>query len=430
MIQKNKGGFAMKKPWALVMAGLLAIAALGGCANNAAAPVAANSAQDAPTEETVTDDGRKYTIGVIPFSDTAAEQIEWNNYLQKYVGPKFNIDFKFITAPGTDAEAAVKGVEELKLAGCQGILGIVDAPAAIEKSNELGMWYVRTGGLSTLSEYDLVKDLPYYLGTMGPAVEDEYAATKGAAEFFIESGKKDILVYGALLGLYIPSEMHIKRFEGMRDALVAAGAAYTPPEGDNVVTGPGIGEFEPGASGLNITTIYGLSGADYLDATFNDRFTQTLSGKTVDAVIIGAEGSQDINTLLGGIGITGAKMSEVGAFTPTAKASFEAGILQYLVGKYPSSVGPAVVALINAIDGYADVVKNADGTGSRLVGPFWTAKSVEEFNEKVAFDDVSNPAFNRELMEQYIVRLHPAVTREKFAEFAAFGYDELKAAHQ
>ncbi|MDR2654739.1 MAG: hypothetical protein LBC56_01505 [Oscillospiraceae bacterium] len=383
----------------------------------------------ASTEDSNAAPAQKYVIGVIPFADTAAEQIEWNNYLQNYVAPQLNIDFKFIPAPGTDADAAVKGVEELKLAGCQGILGIVDTPAAIEKANELEMWYVRSGGLSTPTDYELVKELPYYLGTMGPSLEDEYDAGYSATKYFIENGSKEILVYAALLGLYIPSEMHIQRFNGIRDALVEAGAVYTEPESGSVVTGPGVGTFEPGTSGLNITTIYGLPGFEVLDASFNERFTQAVSGKAFDTVIMGAEGSQDVNTLLSGVGITGAKMSEVGAFTPISQASFEAGILQYLKGKYPSSMGPAVAGLINAIDGHADVVKNADGTGSRLQGPFWTATSLDEFKEKVALDDVTNPAFNKALIEKYIVRLNPEVTRESFAEFAGLGYDELKAAH-
>ncbi|MDR2750117.1 MAG: hypothetical protein LBC41_05610 [Clostridiales bacterium] len=398
---------------ALLMAALCLSAA--GCGGSAAASA---------------DSNRKYVIGVIPFSDTAAEQIEWNNYLQKYAGPQLNIDFKFVTAPGTDAESAVTAVEELKLAGAEGILGIVDAPAAIEKANELKMWYVRTGGLSTIGDYEQVKALPYYLGTMGPSLDDEYNAGYSAAKHFISSGAKEILVYGTLLSLYIPSDMHVNRFNGFRDALIEAGVAYTPPESNNVVTGPGVGEFASGTSGLNVSAVYGIQGFEALDATFNDRFTQTVSGKKIEAVLIAAEGSQDVNTLLGGMGITGAKMSEVGAFTPVSKASFEAGILDYLVGKYPSSVAPGIVALINAIDGHADVVKNADGTGSRLAGPFWTAESLADFNEKIALDDLANPAFNKALMEQYIVRLHPEVTRESFAEFAGLGYEALKARHK
>lgn len=375
-------------------------------------------------------DQPKYVIGVIPFSDTAAEQIEWNNYLNNYVAKELNVEFRFIPAPGTDADAAVKGVEELKLAGCQGILGIVDSPAAIEKANELEMWYIRPSGLSVQADYDLVKELPYYLGTMGPALEDEYEAGYSATKYFIENGSKDIMVFGALLGLYIPSDMHIKRFEGIRDALVDAGAVYTEPESGSVVNGPGVGTFETGTSGLNITTIYGMFGMEALDATFNERFTQAVSGKKFDTVIMGAEGSQDINTLLNGVGIEGAKMSEVGAFTPTAQASYEAGILQYLAGKYPSSMGPAVVALINAIDGHADVVKNEDGTGSRLQAPFWISTSLEEYKDKAALDDVKNPAFNKELMEKYIVRLNPDVTRESFAEFAGLDYDKLAELHK
>jgi hypothetical protein len=372
----------------------------------------------------------KYVIGVIPFSDTAAEQIEWNNYLNDYVAAALNVEFKFVPAPGTDSDAAVRGVEELKLAGCQGILGVVDTVAAIEKANELGMWYVRGGGLSTQENYDAVKDLPYYLGTMGPSLEDEYAAGYSAAQYFVANGSKDILVYGALLGLSIPSDMHVQRFYGIRDALIEAGAVYTEPTSGSVVLGPGIGEFATGTSGLNISTIYGLAGYEAIDPTFNERFTAAVSGKSFDTILMSAEGSQDVNTLLSGVGITGARMNEVGAFTPTAQASFEAGILQYLVGKYPSSMGPSVVALINAIDGHADVVKAADGTGSRLQGPFWNAGSLEEFNERMALDAVANPAFNKEIMENYIVRLHPDVTRETFAEFAALDYDALAKLHK
>jgi hypothetical protein len=372
------------------------------------------------------DGGRKYVIGVIPFSDTAAEQIEWNNYLKNYAGPMFNIDFRFVPSPGFDANAAVTAVEELKLAGAQGILGIADTPAAIEKANELQMWYVRPGGLSTRGNYEAVANLPYYVGTMGPDLKDEYNACYAATEYFLASGAKNILVYAALLGLNIPTDMHVQRFLGMRDALVTAGAVYNAPVNNNLITGS-VGTFEPGTSGLNnITTIYGLPDG-FLDPTFNERLTIAASGKTFDVIIMGAEGTQDLATLLNGMGISGFKTSEVGAFTPVAKASFEAGLLTYLVGKYPSSMGPGVVALINAIDGHANVVRGADGRGAWLEGPFWTANSIADFNTKIGFDDVSNPAFNKALMEQYIVRLNPNVTRETFAQFAKLGYEELVA---
>ncbi|MDR2043420.1 MAG: hypothetical protein LBQ15_03455 [Clostridium sp.] len=366
-----------------------------------------------------------YVIGVIPFNDTAAEQIEWNSYLKDYVGPALNIDFKFAVTP-TDASHAVTIVEELSLAGAQGILSVVDYPSAVQKAEELGLWYIRSGGLSTMTEYDQVKDIPHYLGTMGPSLDEEYTAGYEMVKYYIDAGKKDFLVFAAILGIYLPSDMHVRRFEGMRDAFLEAGAEYTAPASGSVIEGPGVGEFATGTSGLNISVVYGYP-LESLDATFHDRFTQAVSGKTFDAVPMAAEGSQNMNTWLNGAGITGAVMGEVGAFTPTAKELFESGVLNYLVGKYASSMGPAVVALINAIDGHADVVRNEDGTGSRLNAPFWTASSLEDFQEKQEFDSVTDPAFNEAVMSKYIVRLHSDVTREDFAKFASFGYDDLKA---
>jgi hypothetical protein len=108
----------------------------------------------------------------------------------------------------------------------------------------------------------------------------------------------------------------------------------------------------------------------------------------------------------------------------------DAGICDYVIGKYGSAMGPAFVALINAIDGHADVVKNADGTASRLVARFWSAKSKEDFNEKLSFDNNANPGYNKTVMDKYIVRLNSGVTRQQFADFVAFTYDDLKALHK
>lgn len=371
-------------------------------------------------------DSPKYVIGVIPFADTALEQIYWNSYLNDYAAKQFNITFNFVPAPGQDADAAVKVVEELKLAGCQGILGIIDAPAAIEKANALGMWYMRSGGLAALGDYEAVKNLPYYLGSSGPALEDEYKAGYDITKHFIGSGAKNLLVCGFLLGLHIPSDMHIQRFEGIRDALLEAGATYTPPASGSVVNGPGVGAFASGDSGLTITTIYGLAGAEYLDATFAERFTTACSGKQFDAIIMG---NGDMNNLLKGMGIAGAKIGEVDSFNSVIKANFEAGVESMIVGKYGSSVAPALAALINAIDGNPELAKNPDGTGSRLQAPYWTATSLDEFNAKYAFDDLSNPAFNKDIISRYIKRLNPALTREQFVAFAAFDYEALKALH-
>jgi hypothetical protein len=331
-----------------------------------------------------------------------------------------------VPAPGTDADAAVKAVEELKLAGCQGILGIIDAAAAVEKCDELGMWWMRTGGLSAMNDYEAVKNVPRYLGSNGPALEDEYKAGYDITKHFIATGAKNLLVCGFLLGLHIPSDMHIQRFEGIKQALTEAGAVYTPPTSGSIVNGPGVGTFASGTSGLNITTIYGLPGADFMDATFNERFTTACSGKQFDAIIMG---NGDMNNLLIGMGSKGAKIGEVDSFNSVIKANFEAGTESMIVGKYGSSVAPALVALINAIDGYPELSKAADGTGSRLQMPYWTATSLEEFNTKYAFDDLSNPAFNKEIMSKYIKRLNPGLTREQFAEFAGYGYEQLKAQH-
>ncbi|MDR1354948.1 MAG: hypothetical protein LBJ43_01555 [Propionibacteriaceae bacterium] len=398
---------------AAVMASFIAMTTLSACSDDS----------DAPDQQT----DKHYVIGVIPFNDTAAEQLDWNNYLTEYVAKNYNIEFKFATAPG-DAESAVTVVEELKLAGAEAILGIVDYPAAIQKANELEMWYIRAGGLSTLSDYEQIKDLPYYLGTMGPSLDEEYQAGYDMIESYVKDGKKDILVFAAILGLYLPSDMHVFRFEGMRDALVAAGAVYTPPASGSVVEGPGVGEFASGTSGLNITTIYGYP-IESIDSTFHDRFTQAVSGKTFDAVAMTAEGSQNVNTWLNGAGITGVVIGEVSSFNATAGEAFETGILGYVVGKYGSSMGPAVIALINALDGHADIMRNADGTGARLTAPFWAANSSADFAAKRAFDDNADPAFNKAIMDKYIVRLNPSVTRTSFIEFAGFSFDDLKALH-
>jgi hypothetical protein len=373
-------------------------------------------------------DRPRYVIGVIPFSDVAAEQIEWNNYLENYVGPALNVDFRFVPAPGFDAGAAVTAVEELALAGVQGILGINDMPAAIERANELEIWFVRPGGLSTMENYEAVRHLPFYLGTMGPGLDEEYQAMYDAVQHFIGKGAENILLHAALLGLGMPTDMHATRLQGAVDALVAMGAIYRLPESGNVFTGPGAGEIEPGASGLNVTMIHGVA-LEFLDPGFNERFTLAASGQQFDAVIAGGETATEIATLLTGMGIPTAPSSEVGAITPVARAAFEAGILDFLVGKHPSSMGPGVVALINAIDGHADVVRTATGQGSRLVSPFWTAESFDEFMVMYEFDNIANPAFNRALMEQYIVRLNPNVTRESFAAFVGLSFEELRERH-
>ncbi|MDR1272112.1 MAG: hypothetical protein LBK04_03865 [Clostridiales Family XIII bacterium] len=404
----------MKKALSIILTLMMCLLALAGCSGGGDS--SGGSGDEQPG----------YVIGVIPFADTAAEQIVWNEYLEEYIGPELNVTFKFVTAPGLDADAAVTAVEELKLAGCEGILGIVDTPAAIEKANDLGMWFIRSGGLSVEADQEEIDDLEYYLGSMGPSSEDEYQAAYDMTKYYIDNGSKDILVYAGMLGLYIPSEMHIQRYQGVIDALEEAGVKYTLPESGSPVTGPGVGEFDSGDSGLNVSVIYGVN-IPGLDDTFVDRLTQTCSGKTFDAVIMTVEGSQDMSTWLGGLGITGAKTGEVGSFNPTTTASFNAGTCDYLVGKYASSMGPAVAALINAIDGNADIVKEADGTGSRLIQPFWIAQSPEEYNEMVEFDNVANPAFNKELVDQYIKRLNPDVTAETFAEFAGMSYDDLKA---
>jgi hypothetical protein len=225
----------------------------------------------------------------------------WNNYLNEYVAKSYDVEFKFVPAPGQDEAAGVTAVENFASQGVKGIIGIIDTPAVIKKADDLGIYYVRSGGLQTEASYAQTKSLKHYLGTFGPDTApggEEYSATYEMTKDYLAQGKTKFLVYAALMGLGIPSDMHVQRFYGIRDALVEAGMVFTPGPGASLGGQGAVGTFQKGTSNLEAAVIQGLGGYEAMDADFIARLTTAVSGHDIEVCLLTVEGYTLINTLL------------------------------------------------------------------------------------------------------------------------------------
>ena len=113
-----------------------------------------------------------------------------------------------------------------------------------------------------------------------------------------------------------------------------------------------LNNIQTGESGITVTTVLSMAPGAGLDEPLN----AMLAGTKPDALL--------------GVGMVSVFMAaqlnqkqipyaDVDAFTAANKANFENGSMQYLAGKYGSSVGPVFALVMNALNG--NVIRNADG---------------------------------------------------------------------
>ena len=76
------------------------------------------------------------------------------------------------------------------------------------------------------------------------------------------------------------------------------------------------------------------------------------------------------------------------------------GTVTYLAGKYASSIGPIFAAVLDAVNGHA--VKTEAGEALALGQSYWVATSYAQFEKFQSADSVSNPIFNKTLLDTVI----------------------------
>lgn len=370
----------------------------------------------------------KVKIGVLIFNATDTEMLAFRGYLEKYIKEEYpEIDWAFIN-PGTAAESAIANVEDLVSQGCKGIIGFTDTVEVVSKANDSGVHYIKAAGQTKAVIHNEIKNFEYYVGSIGPSLEiEEEKIGYEMMKHFIDSpanggkGYTKVLINGVLIQL--GSIMHTTRYNGMKRAL-------------KEIAGVEISAGTPGAPMGTVTanpkdlTVILLEGYPGLTEGFAENASTIIKNAARDglqAIASNAGGVEALGGILLNNNLTSTvDLATVSAFTPNYKTAFDNGTLDYLVGKFASSMGPAVVALINSINGNGH--RTANGEAFKLDQPYWIARSKAEFDEQYANDQPSSPAYTKALLDKFIVSSNNKVSFDEFAAFVkASSYAEIQA---
>lgn len=341
-------------------------------------------------EETPVSGEDKVLIGVCVYNTDYEEMQLFMNYYRDYIESGMPVEFYFSETPlsGEDERAFIRSMKELGAGGIISFYG-QDIGPTLELCREEEMYYVLGSGTISDEDFAAAKDNPWFLGVIGPSAEEEYQAGYNMAKAFAEKGAQSYLVLSG--GADENNFMHASRLEGFLDALKEAGM-----DGD-------------------VTICPGYQYTDELTALLDEREYDAIAGcmslgSSIDLITEKSVGWEH-TVLLGTVDC----FSESCRDAFREKDSFGESRLNYISGKYASMVGPAMAAVYNAVTGYPEAVRPADGP-FRLTQGFWTASSEEEYELLYGYTQgVYENAYSCDELMEVIKVFNPDTTSEDFA---------------
>ena len=330
-------------------------------------------------------------VGVLVADATGDEAVGFRNYLQQYVAKEYNYEFVYSPAL-TDAAGAKAQAETFIGQNCKAIIDMADfnRKDLAKLCDDSSVYFAIGSGMMSDEDYEASKGLTHFVGQIGPDMNTEYETGLAMGKYYKETKQvSKVGVYGA----FIPNPMHLYRMAGL---LTGLGDTYKGVSGQNIVYtvfGDGA-QFDASNIGGDVEVLYS-AGFDEEGAIF----------ATVGAII-----AQEPDAFLS-VGMTTTffasmlndaelEYSDIDSFTANNGTYMKDGSLKYLAGKYSSSLGPIFAATKSAIDGKP--IRNEEGKAFSLSQNYWTAKSYAEFQKFQAADSVTNPIFNKSVLDSLV----------------------------
>ncbi|MBR0235854.1 MAG: substrate-binding domain-containing protein [Clostridia bacterium] len=344
-------------------------------------------------------EAKKVKIGVIVADATGSEALSFRNYYKEYIEKNYNVEFLYSDAL-TDAEAEKAAIENFITSGCKAIISLAsaDRPAQIEQCEKAGVYYAVASGVLNDEEYAKYKSYKYYVGAIGPSLDVEYQTGYEMAKAQIAQGKTKFAIYGAGVGYRI--DMHVQRTAGMLAALCEDD---TTTYGGVSIPGAIIGSlYTDGEVSLSKfqSSKYELVGYHALwnfgDATWQANLASVVAADP-EVILCAGTGLSVFGQAVSG---TSVKICDIDSFTSDYATAMQNGTVTYLAGKYASSIGPIFAAVLDAVNGHA--VKTEAGEALALGQSYWVATSHAQFEKFQSADSVSNPIFNKTLLDTVI----------------------------
>lgn len=413
----------MKKLLAIVLCLALSAAMLTGCGNKETGSDAQSTAPGTSGAEAATDLDMSKTvkIGVLVSDSTSAESLAFQNYYKNYIADNFNVELIY-SDELVDAAGEKSAVDTFITNNCKAVISFssFDRMAQLKQCADAGVYYAVATGTLTAEEYESVKTNEYYVGAIGPSLDVEFRAGYDMAKYYLDQGKTNFAMFGGALPYY--TEMHIYRAAGMLTAMVEAGGEGANYLGATDAQGI-IGKIfetatvETGAIG-SVNLVGYVGGYDMDDAWFG-KCAQMAQTEGLEVILAVGNGSDFFGTSVQG---TDVKIASVDAYASAYGEAMEAGMLDYLAGKFSASIGPIFAATYSAVLGAP--IRTEDGCALALDQGYWVATSVDQFNEYYEIDSsAETPAYTKEMLEGLLGTDYAA-----FSDFVSkYTFEEIKA---
>lgn len=419
----------MKKFWALLMTAAMVLSVLTGCGSSpqdetaGAENAAGQESQKADAQQSEAsglDMSKTVKMGILVSDATTAEALAFRTYYTEYIQKQYNVEMIY-SDELTDAAGETSAIDTFITNNCKAIISFssFDRAAQLEQCEEAGVYYAVATGTLTDEEYETYKGYEYYVGAIGPSLDVEFETGYNMAKHYLDQGKTNFAIFGGAIPYY--TEMHIYRAAGMLTAMVDAGgegADYQGASDKGAIIGQifADGEIKTGAIG-NVNVLGYVGGYDMDDAWFG-KCAQMAQTADLEVILAVGNGSDFFGTAIAG---TDVKIASVDAYASSYGEAMEAGMLDYLAGKFSASIGPVFIAAYRAVLG--SPVRTADGNALALSQGYWIAASAEEFNTYYAVDSsVEAPAYTKELLDTLLTADYAA-----FEEFVnKYSFEEIQ----
>lgn len=362
----------------------------------------------------------KHTIGVLIYNIADEEVIAFREYLEKYIASVFP-DVEFLYSDNiTNEEEELAYIQNAADAGVEGIMSFLsyNLPSEVQLCEENGIYYMLASGSVAEEQFKEVEDNEYFLGVVGPGDEIEYQAGVDMANYFVETyeGDRYFLLSG---GGFMGNEMHRLRTVGVLDALQEAYGVTFDQSSEELALSAETVQVQAGDLEVCICPGY-ISREEYRQAAI-----EAATEFPCD-LFLAVLGLQDVGSALGE---AGGSLGMVDCYSTENLQLFSNDSLSYVTGKYSSIIGPSFAAMYNAVTGYAQDFREADGKAFQIIQGFWTSDSLDDYTEKYSFSSsLELNAYNYEDLEKVCKVYNADATLEDLKALAgAYSFEEAKA---
>lgn len=376
-----------------------------------------NTADEGPAADL--DTSKTVKMGVLVSDSTTAEALAFRSYYTEYIQNQYNVEFVY-SDELKDAAGEKSAIDTFITNNCKAVISFssFDRAAQLEQCAGAGVYYAVATGTLTDEEYETYKSNEYYVGAIGPSLEVEYQTGYDMASYYLEQGVKNFAIFGGAVPYY--TEMHIYRVAGMLTAMVDAGgegANYQGVTTKEEIVGKIFADGGITTGAIGGVEVLGYVGGYDMDDAWFAKCAEMVQTPGLEVVLAVGNGSDFFGTASEG---TDVKIASVDAYAESYGDAMEAGMLDYLAGKFSASIGPIFMATYSATLGAP--IRDAEGNALALAQGYWIATSYDDFSVYYTVDSsLDAPAYDKAKLDTLL-----GADYDTFAEFVdAYSYEEI-----